>query len=47
MDTGEAVREVMKSKNITITSLAYEMDKSPRLVSERLGEYSEAGFEIE
>ena len=47
MNTGEAVREVMKSKNITITGLAYEMDKMPRLVSERLGQCPEAGFEIE
>ena len=38
MNTNDAVREIMKSKAITVTALAFAMNKSQRLVSERLGQ---------
>lgn len=38
MKTGDAVREVMKLKEVGVNQLADKMGKSPRLVSERLGQ---------
>lgn len=38
MRTGNAVREVMKLKQIGVNQLADLMGKTPRLVSERLGQ---------
>lgn len=38
MRTGEAVREVMKIKQTGVNQLADQMGKTPRLVSERLGQ---------
>ena len=38
MKTGEAVREIMKIKNVGVNQLADKMGKSPRLVSERLSQ---------
>lgn len=38
MRTGNAVREVMKLKRIGVNQLADLMGKTPRLVSERLGQ---------
>ena len=38
MKTGDAVREVMKLKNIRVNQLSDRLGKSPRLVSERLGQ---------
>jgi len=38
MKTGDAVREVMKLQKIGVNQLADKMGKSPRLVSERLGQ---------
>ena len=36
MKTNEILREIMKDKNIGLTKLADRMQKSPRLVSDRL-----------
>lgn len=38
MKTGEAVREVMKITQTSVGELADQLGKSPRLVSERLGQ---------
>lgn len=38
MKTGEAVREIMKSKEVGVNALAGRLDKTPRLVSERLNQ---------
>lgn len=38
MKAGDAVREVMKLKETGVNQLADRLDKSPRLVSERLGQ---------
>lgn len=38
MKTGEAVREIMKSKEVGVNALAARIDKTPRLVSERLNQ---------
>jgi signal recognition particle subunit SEC65 len=38
MKTSEAVREVMKDKGIGVNQMADRLDKSPRLVSERLSQ---------
>lgn len=38
MQTGEAVREVMGIKEIGVNQMADRLGKSPRLVSERLGQ---------
>lgn len=38
MKTGEAVREVMKEKEIGVNQLAARLEKTPRLISERLGQ---------
>ena len=38
MRTGNAVRELMKLKRIGVNQLADLMGKTPRLVSERLGQ---------
>lgn len=38
MKTGEAVREIMKNKEVGVNALAGRIDKTPRLVSERLNQ---------
>lgn len=38
MKTGEAVRKVMTNKNIGVNQMAGRIDKTPRLVSERLSQ---------
>ena len=38
MKTGDAVREIMKANGVGVNQLADKMGKSPRLVSERLGQ---------
>lgn len=38
MKTGEAVREIMKNKEVGVNALAARIDKTPRLVSERLNQ---------
>lgn len=38
MKTSEAVREVMKLKEIGVNQMADRLGKTPRLVSERLGQ---------
>lgn len=38
MRTGEAVREIMKNKEVGVNALAARIDKTPRLVSERLNQ---------
>lgn len=38
MKTGEAVRKIMKSKEVGVNALAARIDKTPRLVSERLNQ---------
>ena len=38
MKTGDAVREVMKIKEVGVNQMADRMGKSPRLVSERLSQ---------
>lgn len=38
MKTGEAVREIMKNKEVGVNALAARIDKTPRLVSERLSQ---------
>lgn len=38
MKTGEAVREVMKNQEVGVNALAARIDKTPRLVSERLNQ---------
>lgn len=38
MKTGDAVREVMKIKEIGVNQMADRLGKSPRLVSERLSQ---------
>lgn len=38
MKTGEAVREIMKGKEVGVNALAARIDKTPRLVSERLNQ---------
>ena len=38
MKTGEAVREVMKAKEVGVNQMAHRLEKSPRLVSERLNQ---------
>lgn len=38
MNTGDAVREVMKLKETGVNQLADKLGKSPRLVSERLSQ---------
>lgn len=36
MKTGEAIREIMKAKGVTLSALADKIGKSTRLVSDRL-----------
>lgn len=38
MKTGDAVREVMKIKEVGVNQMADRLGKSPRLVSERLSQ---------
>lgn len=38
MKTGEAVREVMKAKEVGVNQMAHRLEKTPRLVSERLSQ---------
>ena len=38
MKTGDAVREIMKSQNVGVNQMAARLEKSSRLVSERLGQ---------
>lgn len=38
MKTSEAVREVMKTKQVGVSQIADRIGKSPRLVCERLGQ---------
>lgn len=38
MKTGDAVREVMRLKEVGVNQMADRLDKSPRLVSERLSQ---------
>ncbi|MBS6062747.1 MAG: hypothetical protein KH972_02630 [Peptostreptococcaceae bacterium] len=38
MKTGEAIRDVMKIQSITVTQMAKDLNKSTRLISERLGQ---------
>lgn len=38
MKTGDAVREVMKLKEVGVNQMADRLDKSPRLISERLSQ---------
>lgn len=38
MKTGDAVRAVMKTKEIGVNQMAARLNKSPRLVSERLSQ---------
>ncbi len=38
MKTGDAIREIMKQKEVGVNQMAHRLGKSPRLVSERLGQ---------
>lgn len=38
MKTGEAIRDVMKTQSITVTQMAKDLNKSTRLISERLAQ---------
>lgn len=38
MKTGNAVREIMKNKEVSVSQMAYTLGKSPRLISERLSQ---------
>lgn len=38
MKTGEAIREVMKKQEVGVNQMAHRLEKTPRLVSERLSQ---------
>lgn len=38
MKTNEAVREIMKQQSVGVSALASRIDKTPRLVSDRLSQ---------
>lgn len=47
MKTETAVREIMKNKEIGVNQMADRLNKSPRLVSERLGQENISIFKLQ